>query len=191
MPRISFRGGVRVGDLPMNTASFWGFLPETVEAIDRSYDLFKRVMEDFREYVRARQKAKMKSAVLQIRRHVGEIDAVFSRLRAKMQVAVTRNDTAGFKMHQEEIARIKERVMDTSYELMDALFNCDEYLGSYPKLRDALHLKLESEGVNDYDDEPPPTDEEMMFDFNWWVNVAGDYTRRALEMLNEHLEYEY
>lgn len=26
--------------------------------------------------------------------------------------------------------------------------------------------------------------------FTWWVNVAGEYTRSALEMMNEHLESE-
>jgi len=173
----------------MDTTQIWGILPEIVETLERSYNLFKSVMEDFKRYLSARQKNKIKETVLQIRRHVGEIDSIFSRLRAKIEIAYARNDTVGFRMHQEEIQNIYSRILNISGDLLDVLQHYESYLDAYPKLKDALHLKLESEHVDDYGDGP-----EIYADlsrFTWWVNVAGDYTRRALEKLNEHLESEY
>ena len=180
----------------MGTDFIWGVLPKNVQELNQSYDLFKKVITDFgkiisgfRRFWRFRKKAKMKKAVLGIRAHVGVIDSIFSTLRAKMRIALDRNDRTGFKMHQDEICQIYSRVTDTSHELLQALSVCERYLDGYPKLKDALHLKLESEGVDDYGDESGPCDD--LDAFAWWVNVAGDYTRKALDLLNEHLEYEY
>ena len=42
----------------MDTTQIWGMLPEIVETLERSYNLFKSVMEDFKRYLSARQKNK-------------------------------------------------------------------------------------------------------------------------------------
>ena len=140
----------------MGTDFIWGVLPKNVQELNQSYDLFKKVITDFgkiisgfRRFWRFRKKAKMKKAVLGIRAHVGVIDSIFSTLRAKMRIALDRNDRTGFKMHQDEICQIYSRVTDTSHELLQALSVCERYLDGYPKLKDALHLKLESEGVDE------------------------------------------
>lgn len=149
--------------------------------------MLKTAILDLRKCLRDHEKSKMKDAVLQIRSHVGEVDAVLSRLRAKMQIAVARNDITGFKMHQDEIARIHGLVVNAGNELMDTMAQYNNYLNGYPKLRDALNLKLETEHV--MEDEPEIHQDLMRF--TWWVNYSGDETRKALEMLNKHLKSEY
>lgn len=171
----------------MNSFELWGLLPEIVEALERSYNLLKGALSDLQKCLRDHEKSKMRDAVLQIRRYVGEIDAVLSRLRAKMQVAEARNDVAGFKVHQVEIARIYGLVTEAGNELMGAMDKYAGYLDGFPKLRDALNVKLEAEHV--MEDEP-----EIYRDldrFAWWVTFSGEATRKALEMLSKHLETEY
>jgi len=171
----------------MNGVDPWGWLPEIVETLERSYGLLKTAILDLRQCLREREKSKTKEAVLKLRGHVGEVDAVLSRLRAKMQMAVARNDTTGFKMHRDEIARIHGLVVNAGNELMDAMIECQSYLNGYPKLRDALNLKLETEHV--MEDEPEIYQD--LTKFTWWVNYSADATRKALEMLNKHLKSEY
>lgn len=171
----------------MGSLDPWGLLPEIVETLERSYSLLKTAILDLRQCLRDHEKSKMKDAVLQIRRHVGEVDAVLSKLRAKMQIAAARKDITGFKMHQEEIARIHGLVVNAGNELMDTMNEYASYLDGYPKLRDALNLKLETEHV--MEDEPEIYQDLMKF--TQWVNFTGDATRKALEMLNKHLKSEY
>lgn len=171
----------------MNSFDPWGLLPEIVEALERSYSLIKTAIIDLQKCLRDHEKSKMKDAVFQIRGHVGEVDAILSRLRAKMQIAVARNDITGFKMHEVEIGRIYGLVVNAGNELMDTMNKYASYLDGYPKLRDALNLKLETEHV--MEDEPEIHQDLMKF--TQWVNYTGDATRKALEMLNKHLRSEY
>lgn len=169
----------------------WDFLPKSIETLERSYNLLKEITEDLVACIKLREKSRIEAAVRQLRNQVGEIDSIFSKIRAKMQVALDRNDTTWYSTNKKELEKARMMIVMMSSMLLDTLSKMEskepDFMNEHSKLRDALHLKLESEGIDDLD---KPTEDEARNQFIWWVNYSADATRNALELLNEELKDE-
>ena len=169
----------------------WDFLPKSIETLERSYNLLKEITEDLVACVKLRERSRIQTAVRQLRNQVGEIDSIFSKIRAKMQIATDRNDTSWYGTNKSELEEVRKLIEKMSGMLLDSLSKMEsenrDFMNEHPKLRDALHLKLESEGIDDLD---RSTEDEARNQFIWWVNYCANETRKALELLNEELKDE-
>ena len=169
----------------------WDFLPKSIETLEQSYNLLKEITEDLAACVKLREKSRINAAVRQLRNQVGDIDSIFSKIRANMQIATDRNDITWYNSNRNELEKVRMLIVMASGLLLDTLSKMEseerDFMNEHPKLRDALHLKLESEHI-DYLDRS--TEDEAKNQFIWWVNYCANETREALELFNEELKDE-
>ena len=158
---------------------------DLVEGLDKLYDFGKKLLSDVSKYIQTRDENKLLHS---LREYISAYDAELSKLKAKIEYEKKRQNNEWFETNKTNIEAMFYKLIDTYSEtIQNFLQRAGEFLPNDPVLRDALIIKFQFEGVDEFDSDPFPEEIRTLSCLYNWINAVGEKTREALTLLNRHL----
>ncbi len=160
---------------------------DLVEGLDKLYDFARKLQGDLSLYVESREEKKL---LRSLREYINAYDAEVVKLKAKIDYAQQKGDKEWFERNRDNIEKMFYKLSGNYWDaIVDNFLNrAGELLHEDPDLREALIIKFQFEGIDDYDADPFPEEIRTLPDLSCWINAVGNKTRTALTLLNNRIK---
>lgn len=159
---------------------------DLVDGLDKLYDFAGKLKRDISNYLENREKNRL---LRSLREYISAYDADVTKIKAKIDYAQEKGDNEWFDRNRENIEKMFHKLSKDYWDTIveNFLSRAGEILADNPELREALIIKFQYEGVDEYDPDPFPIEIRTLPQLSWWINAVKEKTRTALKMLNNYI----
>ncbi len=160
--------------------------PDIPRQLNDMYDFISRVAQDIRKLTHMISSRELRKLVDDFRKGVETINLICLKIVAKEEVATEMGRE--FHVDPDERGVLSEKIRELTYKLNELTQTeaMERFFRKNPDLARQAYIKLEAEGVDDYEVEA--TDEEANREFLRWINAIAKYTKDLLSELDNAVE---
>lgn len=166
--------------------SFW--FPDIPKQLNEMHDFISKIYTDIMGLRHELSNRELKKLVTDFEQGIESINLICIKISAKQQVA----ERLHRKMHispgeRERISR-EIRVLTEALNRLVETAPMQKFLGKHPRLAEKAYMKLEGEGIDDFDQPESPSEEEAERGFLNWIKDIQWYTGILLFELDEAIK---
>ena len=165
-------------------------LPSFVKTAKDLYSFGKEIKTDIEKWQEKKQKRKLKKILTDLRNLIGSIDQIYSELLLLDRISSL--NQREFEKNKKKFEKFYDQIQTTRNILCDIVRL--DYFYNFPEIRDVLFIKISGEVETEPGKpwpKPEPKPSENLKNFQRYVELNSITTRKALVIMNHHLEEKF